>query len=124
MHLYLCRCVRVPRWRADLATALSQGGDQAILELSQAMRLVRPRAPTWTIAPPPETQRRVPAPRQRRGFGPTLSWDVCTALDRVKLRQGRGTVAWRQAEPLSQSLDTALAVTATGRVGPNTYDIQ
>lgn len=52
----------------------------------QAMRLVRPVAPLWTIAPLHHHHSRLEPHAVVRGFGPMLSWDADTALDSVMPR--------------------------------------
>ncbi|GAX72771.1 hypothetical protein CEUSTIGMA_g227.t1 [Chlamydomonas eustigma] len=47
------------RWRLPSRAALELGGDQMVLELSQALALVQPQAPAWSFAPIPTSVRRV-----------------------------------------------------------------
>jgi hypothetical protein len=70
--------------------AVAQGGDEAILQLSQAMLLLRPQAPAWSFTPLPRSVRRLPEGSRGQRM---LALDLAIAL--VKRRTpGEGLGVW------------------------------
>ena len=90
-HTHGC-CTMWRRWGLPAREALELGGDEAVLELSRALALVRPQAPAWSFAPVPSGISRMRGDGAQ-WEGDTLSLEVAITL--VKRRTpgegGRGS---------------------------------
>ena len=84
-------CMMWRRWRLPAREALDLGGDEAVLELSRALALVRPQAPAWSFAPVPSAINRVRGDGTQ-WEGDTLSLEVAITL--VK-RRTPGEGGWQ-----------------------------